>query len=316
MKLGGPSTARVARSLDAQAPRRRRRARRVLVAALVLAALWLGSGAVGAWRLTRRPSPAFEQPPPTVVGRVMGPHVLSTPDGERIGAWFLPGQPGRGTVLFLHGIGGSRAAFASLFEPLARDGRGVMALSLRCHGDSTGASHDVGYSARHDVIEAVNFLERGAPGERIVVCGTSFGAAAAAYASGELGGRVNGYLFDSLYADLRSTIWNRLDRYLPPGLDYAAYGGLRLWAPAFLPVDLDVLRPREHLSGIPDSTRVVFAVGSDDFRSPPSDAREMAAAVGGRATVAEFPGAAHSLLHVSDGPRYLHLLSGLLDWGS
>ena len=234
----------------------------------------------------------------------MQQHRLRTADGEEVGAWFLPGAEGKGTVLFLHGIGGSRSAFRALFEPLARDGYGVMAVSLRSHGDSTGGPHDV--------VAAVDFLDHQAPGQRIVICGTSFGAAATAYASRDLGPRVHGYLFDSLYADVRSTIWNRLDRYLPPGLDYAAYGALRLWAPAFLPVSLDTLRPGDHLRGIPTSTRVVFAVGTNDFRSPPADARQMRESIGNHAALVEFPGAEHSLLHASDRELYLRTLTGLL----
>jgi len=31
-------------------------------------------------------------------------------------------------------------------------------ISLRAHGDSTGDFNDVGYSARHDVVVAVEFL--------------------------------------------------------------------------------------------------------------------------------------------------------------
>jgi pimeloyl-ACP methyl ester carboxylesterase len=278
----------------------------------VVFVIWLATGAIAAWQLTRRPRPAFAEPPPTVAGETMRQHRLRTSDGEEVGAWYRPARPQRGTIVFLHGIGGSRSAFRTLFEPLAAEGYGVLAVSLRSHGDSTGGAHDVGYSARHDVMAAVEFLEGQAPGARVIVCGTSFGAAAAAYASGELGGRVHGYLFDSLYADVRSTIWNRLDRYLPPGLDYAAYVTLRLWAPAFLPVGLDVLRPRDHLSGIPTSTRVVFAVGTNDFRSPPADAREMYEMIRGHAEFVEFSGAEHSLLHVHDRELYLKTLTGLL----
>jgi uncharacterized protein len=199
-----------------------------------------------------------------------------------------------------------------VMEPLAREGFGVMAVSLRCHGDSTGTSHDVGYSARHDVIAAVEVIERQRPGGRIIICGSSFGAAAAAYASGELGDRVHGYLFDSLYGDLRTALWNRLDHRLPCGVRHMAYGSLRVWAPVFLPVAVDALRPADHVARISPTIPIVIAVGSEDFRSPPREARAMYDTVRSHAELVEFAGAGHSLLNVSDPARYATTLRGRL----
>jgi pimeloyl-ACP methyl ester carboxylesterase len=293
---------------------RPRRAGRWLMRAMTAAfVLWLIVGAAASWKLTRRPRPPFAEPPPTVNGVAMEQLRLRTSDGEDIGAWYLPGHRDRGTVVFLHGIGGSRSMFANLFAPLARDGHGVMALSLRSHGDSTGGPHDAGYSARHDVIAAVDFLERDHPDGRIVLCGSSFGAAAAAYASDELGPRVHGYVFDSLYPDLPSTLWNRLDHYLPPGLDYVTYGALRFWAPVFLPTRLDLLRPADHVARIREEIPVVFAIGSDDFRATPAESRRMYESASSHAKYEEFPGAGHSLLNVSDPNRYVRILTGVLD---
>lgn len=52
---------------------------------------------------------------------------ISTPDGERLAAWYLPPQPGRPVFLFLHGKGGgwnaSRgggSAFASMGKACSR----------------------------------------------------------------------------------------------------------------------------------------------------------------------------------------------------
>jgi pimeloyl-ACP methyl ester carboxylesterase len=284
--------------------------RRAFVAGFVL---WLILGAAASWKLTRRPRPPFAEPPPTVNGVVMEQLRLHTSDGEDIGAWYLPGRRDRGTVVFLHGIGGSRSMFANLFAPLSRDGYGVLALSLRSHGDSTGGPHDAGYSARHDVVAAVDFLERDHAGGRIVLCGSSFGGAAAAFASDELGPRVHGYVFDSLYPDLPSALWNRVNRYLPPGLDYAAYGAFRLWAPVFLPTNVELLRPADHVARIREDIPVVLAVGSEDFRATPAESRRMFESASSHANYEEFPGAGHSLLNVNDPERYVRLLGSMLN---
>jgi pimeloyl-ACP methyl ester carboxylesterase len=202
--------------------------------------------------------------------------------------------------------------FANLFAPLARDGYGVLAVSLRSHGDSTGGPHDAGYSARRDVIAAVDFLERDHAGGRIVLCGSSFGAAAAAYASDELGPRVHGYVFDSLYSDLPTTLWNRLDHYLPLGLDYVAYGAFRLWAPVFVPTKVDLLRPADHVARIHEDIPVVMAVGSEDFRATPAESRRMYESVKSHGKYEEFQGAGHSLLNVNDPGRYVRIVEAVL----
>jgi alpha-beta hydrolase superfamily lysophospholipase len=82
-------------------------------------------------------------------------------------------------------------------------------ISLRAHGDSTGDFNDMGYSARHDVVAAVEFLERRRPGNPIVIHGLSMGAGAAVFASGELGHRIKGYVLESPYRDLKIADFRR-----------------------------------------------------------------------------------------------------------
>ena len=59
------------------------------------------------------------------------------------------------------------------------------------------------------MIAAVEFLERHRPGKPIVVLGASLGAAAAVFASGELAHRVQGYILESPYKDLKTAVRNR-----------------------------------------------------------------------------------------------------------
>ena len=88
----------------------------------------------------------------------------------------------------------------------------------------------------------LSFLRARRPGRPVVVMGTSMGAAAAIFAAGELGHRVQGYILESPYQDLKTAAWNRTDVYLPPVLSHAAYLGLRAVGPLFLP-NLDEISP-------------------------------------------------------------------------
>src|SRR5262249_13022869 len=156
------------------------------------AVLWLAVSLAIARQLTQRSSPRSDEPAPEVTwGKIeSGRH--TTRDGYQIGSWFVEGRPEAPSVLLLHGNGGSRSECLGRAAILSGQGFSVMLISLRGHGDSSGEFNDIGFSARHDVVAAVEYLEHRRPGRRIVLHGTSMGAAAAVFASAELGHRVHG----------------------------------------------------------------------------------------------------------------------------
>ena len=82
-------------------------------------------------------------------------------------------------------------------------------------------------------------MQREFPQQPIYVVGRSLGAAAAIFSAEELKGQIAGYFLEQPYKDLKSAVWCRVHYHLPPGLDWFAYFGLRLWAPVFLPISPD-----------------------------------------------------------------------------
>lgn len=239
----------------------RRLARRVLVTLVLGLVGWLGSSVVAIWLLTDRSAAPFDEPPIEAAG-VRGESCrLRTSDGLRLGAWLWSGRPDEPIVVLLHGHRGSRS---SMFEPirlLASLGLGVLAVSLRAHGDSDGDTEDFGWSGRKDLVAAVDLLERRFPGRRIGTIGVSLGAATALFAAGELEKRVSGYWLESPYMDLESATRNRVAMSLPPLLDDVAYSGMRLWAPAFLPTPLESISPLVAARAIPPDIPVYFWPG-------------------------------------------------------
>jgi alpha-beta hydrolase superfamily lysophospholipase len=177
-------------------------------------------------------------------------------------------------------------------------------ISLRAHGDSTGERNNIGLSARRDVVAAVEFLERRAPGRAIVIHGTSLGAAAATFASGELGGRVQGYILECPYRDLKSAVGNRTREYLPPILEVIAYAGLRLVAPLVVP-ELDRIAPVAAVAGIPENVPVLILAGGTDAKATPDDAHAILNAVRTHGSLSLYPTAGHMKLRATEPDRYL-----------
>ena len=79
---------------------------------------------------------------------------------RQIGAWFVDKKSQAPSILVLHGNKGSRMNSLKRAEFLAQAGFAVLMISFRAHGDSTGDYNDIGFSAQHDVIAGVQFLEQ------------------------------------------------------------------------------------------------------------------------------------------------------------
>jgi fermentation-respiration switch protein FrsA (DUF1100 family) len=70
--------------------------------------------------------------------------VLDTTDGERVIVWHVPPREGRPVFLYFHGNGGSLRWRDERFRALITDGSGLVALSYRGYGGSSGRPTESG----------------------------------------------------------------------------------------------------------------------------------------------------------------------------
>jgi hypothetical protein len=102
---------------------------------------------------------------------------LTAADGERLVAWHIAPQGAQPVVLYFHGNAGALPYRAERFHAFAALGLGVVALSYRGYGGSTGSPSETGLIA--DAEAAYAFAtSRYQPG-RIVVWGESLGTGVA-----------------------------------------------------------------------------------------------------------------------------------------
>nr|WP_284701322.1 alpha/beta fold hydrolase [Rhodoplanes tepidamans] len=122
--------------------------------------------------------PETRRTPPVAAGLPQAEEIeLSTADGERLVAWHVPPRDGRPVLLYLHGNGGALRHRAERFAALARDGFGLLAVSYRGFGGSTGAPTEAGLLADAEAGHAL-LAARYGPG-RIVAFGESLGTGVA-----------------------------------------------------------------------------------------------------------------------------------------
>ena len=103
--------------------------------------------------------------------------VLDTADGERVIVWHVPPQAENPVVVYFHGNGGALHYRVPRFRALTSSGFGLLALSYRGYGGSTGYPTESGLIA--DAEAVYGFARSRYPAERIAVWGESLGSAVA-----------------------------------------------------------------------------------------------------------------------------------------
>jgi fermentation-respiration switch protein FrsA (DUF1100 family) len=110
--------------------------------------------------------------------------MLDTADGERVIVWHVPPRGNKPVVLYFHGNGGSLRMRVDRFRDLTADGSGLVALSYRGYGGSSGAPTEAGLAA--DALAAYAFTTARYPAEHIMLWGESLGSGVAVALAAEM----------------------------------------------------------------------------------------------------------------------------------
>ncbi len=103
--------------------------------------------------------------------------VLDTADGEKVIVWHVPPREGRPVLLYFHGNAGTLLHRADRFRELVSDGTGLVALTYRGYGGSTGTPTEAGLIADAHAVHA--FATARHPNHPIVLWGESLGTGVA-----------------------------------------------------------------------------------------------------------------------------------------
>jgi hypothetical protein len=134
--------------------------------------------------------PDRQRTPPAQAGLPQAEElVLDTVDGEKVVVWHIPPKADRPVVIYFQGNAGGLNLRADRFRALTADGTGLLALSYRGYGGSTGSPTEIGLIADAHAVYA--FAASRYPPERIVPWGESLGSGVAvALASTQKVGRL------------------------------------------------------------------------------------------------------------------------------
>lgn len=134
--------------------------------------------------------------------------------GYQLKGTYLPASsPSDKTVIFVHGISGSRLMGLWYNSLYTNAGYNVLLYDSRAHGESGGPSATWGYYEKYDLDQWVDWVKERQPNGIIGIHGVSMGAATALEhaALNESAKRVNFYIADSAYADLEDLLIQQVD---------------------------------------------------------------------------------------------------------
>ena len=194
--------------------------------------------------------------------------------GYTLRGWWIPppeDSDGR-AVVWVHGAHSSRyQALDHGGEFLHARGYGILTMDLSGRGSSDGDYITYTWNERHDVASAVQFLRPrpDADAARVVVFGTSNGAASAIYAAAELGD-LPALALDAPYADLWRAAGSMLEN---RGGAAALRAPLALFVRIRTGLRIREVRPIEEITRIP--APVLLVHGDQDRQIPPEHSLEL-----------------------------------------
>jgi fermentation-respiration switch protein FrsA (DUF1100 family) len=214
-------------------------------------------------------------------------------DDQHLAAWFLPGQPGHGAVLLLHGVRGSRLQMLARARWLQQAGVASLLVDLPAHGESSGERIGFGRLEAPAVDAALAWLRGRLPQERIGAIGASLGGASLLFAKRQP--ELDALVIESVYPTIDEAVHNRLAQRLGNFPAQALAPLLLAQIPWRLGLRADELRPVDAIRTL--AAPVLVASGADDAHTPWPETERLYAAARMPKVVWRVDGAAHVDLH-------------------
>src|SRR5215813_7493563 len=169
---------------------------------LILIAVLGYGGLLGLMYIFQRALMYFPDPrrtAPAAAGLSQADEVtLTSADGEKLIAWHVPSQGPRPVVIYFHGNAGALDLRVGRFKWLTADGTGLVALSYRGYGGSTGKPSETGLI--NDGMAAYEFATARYAAKRIVLWGESLGTGIAIAVAAER--KVGGMILDAPFTSI------------------------------------------------------------------------------------------------------------------
>lgn len=217
---------------------------------------------------------------------------FQTDDGITLRGWWVEVPNARAVAVVSHGYMMNRSELSPLAPLLASKGISSLYYDFRAHGRSGGKKSFLGFRERMDVAAAARYARSRVPGAKVILIGSSMGAAASALAQGDDPTLADGLVLDSCYSKLSNAVigwWRFL------GGEFLAF---LLWPTAIISLPLAGFNPFKvdisHALSQAGPVPILFFHGDVDTLALPSEAVRNQAACQGPTAMVWLKGCGHS----------------------
>ena len=231
---------------------------------------------------------------------------LTTQEGLRLKAWFVPPRNGNVMVL-VTGLGGNRSSLLDEAELFARHGYGSLLLEQRAHGDSEGDTATWGDREADDVVRAVKRAYEEPGVSAVGALGFSVGASVVALAAIQEP-RIRVVVLYATWTSLREEVAYKASKRLPHAgywtrLGYSLAG-----------VNVDRVAPEPQMKRISPRPLLLLS-GAMDTDTPPTVMDRIQAASADGTELWRLPGVGHGGYLQASPAEYERRVVGFLDRG-
>jgi dipeptidyl aminopeptidase/acylaminoacyl peptidase len=231
---------------------------------------------------------------------------FQTSDGLTLRGWFTPGKR-RAAVVLVHGGWGDRTQLLPEARIMVRHGYGFLTYDSRANGESDGDLNTLGDRERRDVVAALDVAsaQPEIDPKRIALLGFSIGGSSAALVAAA-DPRVSAAILAPVWTSLEDETKSKAGRLGP--LSW----GIQLWVMRSAGVDVDAVRPIDHIHEIAPRP-VLFITGTNDQDTPPPVMQRMFDAAGSPKSLWIVEGAEHGTYAKTAPAEYEKRVVAFLD---
>ena len=226
--------------------------------------------------------------------------------------WWIPHDNARATVIWVHGIDGTRAGNMEFLASLYKEGYSVFMFDLRGHGESDKVPIGGGAYEHRDLLGAIAFSKVKAASTPIVLGGSSLGGALALMTAPR-DSSIKGVVADGSFANIVSLIKQETaDRTpIPSWAAGMLQPGLIMMGKLFKDADVSKVAPVDYVGGLQYPIAIIHC--KSDKRIPFSHAEEILQ-VSPKGSVSLFvDGCDHAQAYEKDKEAYKDFVFGYLE---
>jgi len=233
---------------------------------------------------------------------------LTTKNGLKLEAWYIPAESARGSVAMFHGHGGSKSSLIGEANALRRMGYNTLLVDFRAHGNSEGNTCTIGYKEAEDVKLAFEFLKN-LDEKNIVLWGISLGAASITKAVHDYRLSPSSIILEMPFASMTDAVEGRLKIMgLPP---QPLAGFLTFWGGVQHGFWAYGLKPSEYVKEF--KCPVLLQWGKNDNRVSEKETQLIFKNIASAKTLVVYESGGHGSLYAAEQNKWVSTVSNFLN---